>query len=74
MKIVNSWKPLTIFAKSSIIDIRLGSGYTSAVWIIGNKIKIEHTKEHFISEGLLNISKLYIFKLNATLHLQIPAA
>ena len=24
-KIVNGWKPLTIFAKSSILDIRLGS-------------------------------------------------
>ena len=61
MKIVNSWKPLTIFAKSSIVDVWLGSEYTSAVQIIRNKIKFEDTKEHFISEGLLNICKLYIF-------------
>ena len=66
MKIVNSWKPITIFAKSSIVEVRLGSEYTSAVWMIQNKTKFEDTKKHFVSEGLLNISKLYIFSLNTT--------
>ena len=30
-KIVNGWKPFTVFAKSSILDVWLGSEYTSAV-------------------------------------------
>ena len=30
-KIVNGWKPLTIFAKSFILDVLLGSGHTFAV-------------------------------------------
>ena len=73
MKIVNNWKPLTIWAKSSIVDVRLGSEYTYAVQIIGNNTKVEDTKEHFTSDSLLNICKLYIFNLNTTAHLQIPA-
>ena len=28
-KIVNNWKPFIIFAKSSILDARLGSEYAS---------------------------------------------
>ena len=51
----------------------MGSKYTSAVRIIRNNTKFEDTKEHFISEGLLNICKLHIFSLNTTMHLQIPA-
>ena len=50
MKIVNSWKPITIFAKSSIAGVPLGSEYTSAVRIIQNKTKFEDVKEPFISE------------------------
>ena len=73
MKIVKSWKPLTICAKSFIVDVQLDSQYTSVVRIIRNETKCEDTKEHFISEGLLNICKLYIFRLNTTVHLQIPA-
>ena len=55
IKIVMSWKPKTSFGKSSILDVRLGSEYTSAVRVIQNKTKFEHTKERFILEGLLNI-------------------
>ena len=44
-----------------------------AVRTIRNKTKLEDTKEHFLSEGLLNICKLYIFSLNITVYLQIPA-
>ena len=73
MKIVNSRKPLTICAKSSIVDVRLCSECTSAVRLIRNKTKFEDTKEHFISVGPLNICNLYIFSLNTTVHLQIPA-
>ena len=73
MKIVNNWNPLTNFAKSSIVDVVRGSEYTSAIWIIQSKTNSEHTNEHFISEGLLNICKLYIFSLNTVVHLQIPA-
>ena len=54
-------------------DVRLGSKYTSAVRIIRNTTKCEDIKEHFISEGLLNIYKLYILSLNTTVHLQISA-
>ena len=43
---------------------------SSAVGIIRNKTKFEDTKEHFISEGTLNICKLYIFRLNTTVYLQ----
>ena len=71
-KIVNSWKPLTFIAKISILDLRLGFEYTSAIRIIWNKTKFEYTKEHFISKGLINIYKLYIFSLSNTMHLQIP--
>ena len=38
--------PLTIFAKSSIVDVRKGSEYISAIRIIQNKTKFLHTKEH----------------------------
>ena len=69
MKTVNSWKP--IFAKSSIVYVQLGSECASAIRIIWNEMKFEHTKEHIISEGLLNICKLYIFSLNTTVHLQV---
>ena len=31
-KIINGWKPLTIFDKCSIWDIRLGSEYTCEKW------------------------------------------
>ena len=54
MKIVNSWKPLPVFAKSYIVDLRLGSEYTSAVPIIQNKTKFEDAKELFISERYNN--------------------
>ena len=57
----------------SNVDLRLASGYTYAVRIIRNKAKFENAKEHFIPEVLLNICKLYIFSLNTTVHLQIPA-
>ena len=73
MKIVNSWKPINIFAKSSIAGVRLGSECTSAVRIIQNKTKFEDAKKHFISEGLLNISKSCIFSLNNTVYLHILA-
>ena len=73
IKIVNSWKPLTIFAKSSIliVDVLLGSEYTSAIETIWIKTKFEHTKEHFISESLLIICQLHNFSLNTTVNLQI---
>ena len=29
IKLVNDWKPLTIFTKSSILDVLLSSGYAS---------------------------------------------
>ena len=58
-----------MFAKSSIVDARLGSKYKK----MRNKTKFGDTKEHFLSEGLLNICKLDIFSLNTTVHLQIPA-
>ena len=41
--------------------------------MIQNKTKFEDTKEHFISEGLLNICKSQILSLNITVHLQNPA-
>ena len=37
------------------------------------KMKFKDTKEHFVSAGLLNICNLYIFSLNTTVHMQIPA-
>ena len=40
-----------------------------AIRIIRNK-----TKFYFISDGLLNICKLYIFSLNITVYLQMPVA
>ena len=36
-KIANDWEPLTIFVKSSILDVRLGSEYASEfllVWMV----------------------------------------
>ena len=47
------------------------ASYTSAIQIIRNKTKFEHTKEYFISQCLLNICKLNIFSLNTTVSLQI---
>ena len=70
---IDSWKVLTIFAKSSIVDVRLGYEYSSAVRNFQNNTKFEDKKEHFTSEGLLNICKLHIFSLNSNVHLQIPA-
>ena len=55
MRIVKNWKHLTIFTKSSIVDFRLGSEYTSAIRIIQIKNNIW---------TLLNIFKLYIFSIN----------
>ena len=66
MKIVNSWKPLTLFAKSCIIDVWLTSEYISAVRITQNKTKLEDTKEHFISVGILNICKFYMFECHCS--------
>ena len=31
-KIINSWKPLTIFAKSTILEVWLSSAYVSGQW------------------------------------------
>ena len=55
MKRDNSWKRLTVFVKRSIVDVRVGSQYPSAIRITQNKTKFEYTKEYFVSEGLLNI-------------------
>ena len=72
MKVVKSWKPLNIFEKRSIVDCRLSSEYISAIRIIQSKTKFEHAKEHFMSDGLLNICKLYDISWNTTMHLKIP--
>ena len=49
-KIVNGWKPLTIFAESFILDVRLGSEYVSEhyafsffFFFLKNRIKVLNT-------------------------------
>ena len=42
-KLVKAWKPLTIFAKSFILDVRLGSEYTNATFHI--LVKLSFNKQ-----------------------------
>ena len=46
----------------------MGLEYASAIPIILNKTKFEHTKENFISEGLLKIWKWYVLSLTTIVH------
>ena len=39
-KVVNCWKPLTIFVKSSTLDVWLGSEYFSSVGQIDHKGRV----------------------------------
>ena len=41
MEIVNGFQPLTNFAKSSILDVRLDSGYASAIRLPDDHDKID---------------------------------
>ena len=50
-KIVNGWKPLTIFAKSFILDVRLGSKYLYEAPVLNKKsvVKRKTTGLHHCS-------------------------
>ena len=45
--IVGSWKPLSIFAKSSILDVWLGSEYASVYSSLHNKDIVAEVNNYF---------------------------
>ena len=61
-KIINNWKPLTIFTKSSILDVRLGSEYASELnWL--NWISLSILGNRYLSSyTLLILSSTWIYK------------
>ena len=64
MEIVNSWKPLTIFGKSSIVDVRLGFEYTSAIRLIRNETIIWTYTRAFYVWRSARLLQVCIFGLN----------
>ena len=59
-KIINGWKPLTIFAKTSILDVQIGSGCTP-----GSNMQIK-ANYIFTSPGFLYELKAFEIKIKST--------